>query len=290
MEPLLTGMLAGAAVDAGVGIFNAANQWSNQEYMKKMQKEAWDREDTATQRRVVDLKRAGLSPVLAAGSAAQSSSPIRTEAPQINGIKGLETASTMLNLAQAKTQMAQTTAQTKLTEMQANKVALENEYLKQTMDTRTSTAQAGLDKILADTGVAKESKRGMEITNAFNELANPDRLKILQQEVKNLSEEEKIKKLTQLQQKETISKTAQETAKIVLEQSEMKQLFPMKWDKLSWDLALAELSAQLTKVQTLKTVGELKYQGTSQVMQTAKDVTSIVTDILGSLRKDKYNK
>ncbi|GMO29552.1 MAG: hypothetical protein Ta2B_10530 [Termitinemataceae bacterium] len=61
---------------------NLANQKAMQEYEKGVQSTTWAREDNATQRRAADLEAAGLSKTLAAGSAAQTSSPINVTTPQ----------------------------------------------------------------------------------------------------------------------------------------------------------------------------------------------------------------
>lgn len=107
-------MMIGAAAD----VFNAGTSiWQTNKQLE-LQKEAWEREDSAVQRRVADLKAAGLSPVLAAGSAAGSSGPINVSAPKAN-IGNAFQAQQLLN---AKEQNALTSAQIDYTNAQLDKL------------------------------------------------------------------------------------------------------------------------------------------------------------------------
>lgn len=87
-------------------------------WQKDAQRTTWQREDTSVQRRVADLKSAGLSPVLAAGQGAQASSPINVTAPQKQIIDPLQQANLVMNLLTQKADIARSNAQKKLLDMQ----------------------------------------------------------------------------------------------------------------------------------------------------------------------------
>lgn len=108
-------------------------QKENLAYQKDLQKEIFAREDSAVQRRVNDLVKAGLSPTLAAGSSAGAGSVVSTSAPQKrNNLEALTALASVKTLI-AQQQRAQTEAdiarqQLNMSKEQLKQLRMDNKY------------------------------------------------------------------------------------------------------------------------------------------------------------------
>lgn len=113
---LSAGLAAGSALYGAYESYkNYESQQANLDYQKQLQQTIFDREDNSVQRRAADLKAAGLSQTLAAGSGAGAGSVISTSAPQskiADALSKLDVANAYINTktALANQQQAQTSA------------------------------------------------------------------------------------------------------------------------------------------------------------------------------------
>ena len=132
------------------GGINTGLQFANRQDMLDLQSQAWKREDTAVQRRAADMEAAGFSKTLAAGNAASTMAPIRLEPAQISKditdapMRALQASQAVLELMRQKGEIAKTAADTKYTEIQAQKAQVETDFMKSTNPIRFDTMSLDL--------------------------------------------------------------------------------------------------------------------------------------------------
>lgn len=156
---------ASLGIGAAANVGNLYMQYKNYKYQKGLQKKMFSREDTATQRRIRDLRAAGLSPTLAAGGAAGAGAPIKVTPPQSGGLT--EKALQAIALSKMDADISLTNAQKDLIEWQKRKA---------TADTYKSNAEANIKShdfsILKRAGILSTSGMlGKNYANAYQPIS-----------------------------------------------------------------------------------------------------------------------
>lgn len=115
------------------GLSNLRYQKQNLAYQKQLQQQIFEREDTAVQRRVADLEKAGLSKTLAAGDGAGAGAVVATQAPENDTLarvaQGLSLAKTSAEVDSINTATANAVKQGALIDEQVVQAKKQQAYI-----------------------------------------------------------------------------------------------------------------------------------------------------------------
>ena len=171
------------------------------EQNRELQYEAWHREDNAVQRRAADMAAAGFNPLLAAGAAAQSSGPVRVEAPQHQApqtqagrVEALAIETGIIERAlRMRDEFATSAKQREMNDaiIQEHKVRTKGLQI----DNDYKAKQFGLNQSHVGAQIDHLKKQGRSLDQAYNFNTEANALSLLQtrQSITNLGLEETIK-------------------------------------------------------------------------------------------------
>lgn len=177
MDPVSASILAGGSLGAASASYfggkaaaeeNVALQRQTNIENADMMYKSWNREDNAVVRRVQDLQNAGLSPVLAAGSAAGASSPIKMEAPKTYDYAS-PAASTAIQGVLAASQVSKTNMDNKRTAEEIGKIQADTVNTKQsTLATRQNMEIQNIMTALQTKAISAQTARTLVETAKAN--------------------------------------------------------------------------------------------------------------------------
>jgi len=153
---------AGAAAGGmiGMGTSNTIAQHENQDYMRRIQQDIFNREDYAVRRRVEDLRAAGMSPVLAAGQGAGTGGIVSTEAPQWDTNTATQAAATMMSFQR----MEQDITSAKLANIEAEQRITNNPILIANVGAQTRNLLASAGKTSIE-GMQKKADYNLQMAS-----------------------------------------------------------------------------------------------------------------------------
>lgn len=195
MTPLEIAGLIGSGVSAAQGLYGAFTNERDYAGTKANIKLAHKREDNAVQRRVADLKAAGLNPLLAVGSAASSAAPIRAggvssgdidvSGPVLRGaVVDLEKKMVLENIENARAQRTLILNQAAKTEAEKEEVAAHTALLReQAPSTAAQTALTLKNVDVADQTIREKVQKVVESQAATQKISVETALKELEKRV-----------------------------------------------------------------------------------------------------------
>lgn len=135
--------------------FEMQGEWLD--YQKALQKNIFEREDTAVQRRVEDLRNAGMAPFMAAGQGANAGGAVQTAAPQ-RGLKGKLAKLDMLNnFAGRMLDVKRMGAELEAVRAQTKRTNVETDQLRQSWQERRAMLQEELTQKILTNRVYRET-------------------------------------------------------------------------------------------------------------------------------------
>lgn len=222
----------GTATILSTGMNIAANEWmrgsANDDARKAAQK-AWQRSKTAAKHKyrwaMEDMQKAGLNPILAAGSSGFSvgGSPQAQQA-QLNSPQYIDVASTAKNTAeafQAEAETEKVQEETQLVIQQKfHEIQKAKETIQKTLESRARTMESGAKAHLAFTQEEKTWNEALQIEKNFEIQAK--QLAVMHAQIGEL---ESRSNYEQQQREESIAREKEINAKTALVEKQAKELY-----------------------------------------------------------------